>query len=528
ERLLNAAPAQARALLQTEGYFTPEIKVERQDGEPPQVLITVDPGPVTVVGSVDLEVNGPLKASAEAGDARAERVLSDVRLKWRLNRGAPFKASAWSSAKSGVTARLRADAYVLADWERTQARVDASTQSAALAGTIASGPLFLVGPLQIEGLNRQDEQTVRNIANFDLGAPATETLLLDFQERLQKSGLFTSAVVTLKAEEADPLATPVSVRVAEQKVQEATIGIGYSANLGLRTTLEHVHTRPFGYALIARNKFEIAQVEQSWAGELSTQTLPGLYRNLIGWGFSRKESNTDVVTEALVKVGRQQETKRISRFGFVQAERSVTTSTLGRQTSDAVSGHYHGTWRNVDDQLLPTDGRVWRAQLGGGLATSDPGGKGPFVRAYARLDQFIPFARNWFFQGRVELGQVFVRDEVIVPESMRWRAGGDDSVRGYGYRKLTPQINGVDTGGRVLLTASAEVAHPILASIPELWGAVFIDAGRSADNWGDYKPAFGVGLGVRFRSPVGPLKLDLAYGEETQQFRVHLTVGVSF
>ncbi len=528
ERLLNAAPAQARALLQTKGFFNPEVKVEREPGDPPLVLVTVDPGPITVVGSVDLEVEGPLRDAADAGDTRAKRVASDVLSKWRLTRGTPFEASAWSSAKSGVTARMRADAYVLADWERTQARVDASTQSAALSGTVASGPLFRTGEIQVDGLDRQDVQTVRNIADFPSGVPATETLLLDFQERLQKSGLFTSAVVTLKPEDADPLATPVSVRVAEQKVQEATVGIGYSANLGVRGTLEHVHTRPFGYPFILRNRFEIAQVEQRWDGELSTQTLPGLYRNLIGWGYSRVESDTDVVTSGRVRAGRAQETKRISRLGFLEAERSITTSALGRQTSDAVSAHYHGIWRKVDDQLLPTDGRVWTGQLGGGYATSNPGDKGPFIRAYAKLDAFKPFAGNWFFQGRLEAGQVFVRDDVIVPESMRFRAGGDNSVRGYGYRKLTPQINGVDTGGKVLLTASAEVARPILASIPELWGAAFLDVGRAADNWGDYKPAIGVGVGVRFRSPVGPLKLDLAYGEETQQFRIHLTVGVAF
>lgn len=528
ERLLNAAPAQARALLQTAGYFTPQIRVDREAGDPPRVLITVDPGPMTTVASVDIEVAGPLQVAAESGDARAARVRAEVRSEWSLNEGQPFVSSAWSKAKTGVTARLRADAYVLADWERTQARVDAAAQSAVLSGTVTSGPLFRTGPLQIEGLVRQDLETVENIAAFDAGVPATEMLLLDFQERLQKSGLFTSAVVTLKPEDADPLATPVLVRLTEQKIHEATVGIGFSANLGARTTLDYTNTRPFGHALVARNRLEIAQIQQRWDGELSTQTLPGLYRNLIGGSFSRVESNTDVVTAGRLRAGRAQETKNISRLGFIEAERSVKTSALGRETSDALSGHYHGIWRKVDDLLLPTDGRVWTGQLGGGYASSNPGGNGPFARAYAKFDTFTPFAGNWHFQGRIELGEVFVRDNVIVPESMRFRAGGDESVRGYGYRRLTPQIDGVDTGGKVLFTASAEVARPILASIPELWGAAFIDIGRAANSWSRIDPAVGVGVGVRFRSPVGPLKLDLAYGEETQEFRVHLTVGVSF
>ncbi len=528
ERLLTAAPAQARALLQTQGYFNAEVKAERTGGDPPQVLVSVDPGPRTEVSSVDLEAEGPLKTAAEAGDPRAQAVLADVRGKWRLNSGDPFVDGAWSSAKSGVTARLRADAYVQADWLRTQARVDAATQTAALFGKLESGPLFRTGPLEIEGLERQDPETVRNIANFPEGTPATEATLLDFQERLQKSGLFRSAIVTLKPDPKDPQSTPVSVRLGEQRLNEATAGVGYSANLGARATLDHTNVRPFGYALIVRNRFEIAQIEQRWDGELSTQTLPGLYRNLIGGTYSRVTSSTDTVTALRARAGRAQDTKRISRLAFVEAERSITDSALGRETSDALSAHYHGIWRNVDDLLLPTDGHVWTGQFGGGFATSNPGDKGPFARLYAKLDAFKPFGDRWYLQGRVEFGQVIVKDNVTVPESLRFRAGGDNSVRGYGYRSLTPQRNGVDTGGKVLFTSSIELAHPIVPSIPELWGAVFIDAGRAADSWSQISPAIGFGAGVRFRSPVGPLKLDLAYGEEVKQFRVRLTVGVSF
>jgi translocation and assembly module TamA len=101
-------------------------------------------------------------------------------------------------------------------------------------------------------------------------------------------------------------------------------------------------------------------------------------------------------------------------------------------------------------------------------------------------------------------------------------------VRGYKYRSLAPTENGVVVGGKVLFTASAELARPFIDSLPDLMGAVFIDAGRAADTWRQLKPAVGVGVGVRYRSPVGPVKLDLAYGEEARRLRLHLTVGVAF
>jgi translocation and assembly module TamA len=178
--------------------------------------------------------------------------------------------------------------------------------------------------------------------------------------------------------------------------------------------------------------------------------------------------------------------------------------------------------------LLPTRGRVWNGQVGFGQARSDPGRAGAFVRLYGRLHLFHPFADRWYASGRIELGQVFARSGVLVPEALRFRAGGDESVRGYEYRSLAPVVDGVQTSGKVLFTASAEVARPILERLPQLWGAAFIDVGRAADRWGDLNPAVGVGVGVRYRSPVGPAKLDLAWGQEVRRLRLHLSVGVTF
>ena len=82
--------------------------------------------------------------------------------------------------------------------------------------------------------------------------------------------------------------------------------------------------------------------------------------------------------------------------------------------------------------------------------------------------------------------------------------------------------------GRVLLTGSAEVARPISAQYPSVWWAAFVDAGNAADNWRDMDPVLGYGLGLRWRSPVGPLRLDLAYGEAVRKARLHFSVGISF
>lgn len=527
-RLVASTPDQARELLRTEGYFNPKVEVAREAGDPPVVRVRVEPGPRVHVRDVGIDVRGPLAESTARDEPHAREAQKALRHNWPLPPGTPFRNPLWSGGKRDALAQLRAQAYLDAEWQDTSARVDADKNAADLSMSVDSGPLYRTGRLRIRGLKAHDEETVRNIANFDPGTIATESLLLDFQERLQNTNLFDRATVSVRPNAEDPSAAEVSVRLRERKLQEATFGVGVSADVGVRTTVEHFHRRPFGWAAVARNKIEVSQLRRQWEGELSTHTLPGLWRNLVGGAAERIESDTDTVVSGRLRVGRAQDTRPIDRLVFLEFERSLRRSALGREQANALGLHYHGIWRDVDDPLLPTRGNVWVGQVGAGVAESEPGARGPFTRLYARYRGYWPISRRWYGQSRVELGQVFTRDEVTVPESLRFRAGGDDSVRGYAYRSLTPQVNGVDTGGRVIFTTSVEAARPLLARIPELWGAVFVDAGRAANSFGGLKPAVGAGVGLRYRSPIGPVSLDLAYGEEVRKFRLHLNVGVTF
>ena len=103
-----------------------------------------------------------------------------------------------------------------------------------------------------------------------------------------------------------------------------------------------------------------------------------------------------------------------------------------------------------------------------------------------------------------------------------------NEIERYGYRTLGPTVNGAVVGGRVLATASIEAEHALTARLPALLGALFVDAGNAADRWNEMRPVVGVGAGLHYRSPVGPLRLDLAYGTDERRFRLHLSVGVTF
>lgn len=519
-RLEAAAPMQVRSLLETEGYFAPRVTMTREPGTPPVVRIAVEPGPRTRVESVDLAWQGAITQNSELRAA-----VEDA---WPLPAGSAFRNPLWAAGKTSTLARTRAGGYAAAGLQNSAAKIDAEAHTAQLALTVDSGPLFKVGKLDIRGLDRQPMETVRNLADFSPGVAATETLLLDFQERLQRTGLYERASVTLDIDPANAEAATVSVRLREMALQQATLGAGISANTGARVSLEHLHRLPFGWRATWRNKIELGQKRQAWEGELASQALPGLYRNLAGYGYERIESDVDTVTSARLRIGRSQDKTRIERLGFVQLESASVRTATSDERAQALSLNLHGIWRDVDNIVLPTDGRSFALQTAAGLARSSGAPDGPFARLYARAYWWKPFGRDWYAQARIEAGQVFTRSGVRVPDPQLFRAGGDDSVRGYGFRTLGPEVNGEAVSGKVLLTASAEVAKPVSDRYPSLWWAAFVDAGHAAERWSDYKPALGVGVGLRWRSPVGPLKLDLAYGEQVEKLRLHLSVGIAF
>lgn len=539
DRLIAAAPAQVRSLLETEGYFNPGVRVSRaadgNGGGATRVRVLVNPGPRAVITRWSLDTVGALQQAVQAEDEDAVVELASLRRRWPLKADQPFRQQAWSDAKNLTLARLRAEGYPAATWASTTARVDAESNTVTLAAVADSGPLFRLGQITIEGLQRYDERSVRRLATFGPGDAYSEQRLLDYQDRLLKVGLFEGAVIEIDPDPAKAAAAPVNIRVKELPLQAATVGVGYSANVGPRLTLEHTHRKLFGKRVIAKNKFELGPSLKSWQGELTSHPLNNLYRNVASGSIEHLESADEVRRSWSARAGRAQDSQHIERLYFGELTHATVTTAAGVANSGAASANYHWTWRELDSLLLPTKGLSLSLQGAAGYAIGreirEDGitdGRGVFTRAFGRLTWYKPLPGNWYATLRTEAGQVFARDHVGVPDTLLFRAGGDDSVRGYAYRTLGPMVDGTVTSGRVLWTGSAEIARPIFENRPQFWWAAFVDAGNAAKSWDELDPALGYGVGLRWRSPVGPLRLDLAYGQEVRKARVHLSVGITF
>ncbi|MEX8517265.1 MAG: autotransporter assembly complex family protein [Leptothrix sp. (in: b-proteobacteria)] len=542
-RLLAATPAQVRSLLETEGYFSAESQVDitAVTGEPStsnpgsvplmQVRLRVQAGQRTSVRAVQIDISGALQTSASKGDAAATALIERLRQQWSLPVGRPYAQADWSEAKLRALALLRNEGYASPTWQHTQAQVDVSAQAADLQLDIDSGPLYRFGAVHYQGLDHVEVAALEALLTFEPGEPMREQPLIDYQERLVRTGLFDTVSVTVEAEPAQADATAVIVRVGERSLQQATLGVGVSDSTGPRVTLEHLHQAIFGLGWQAKSKFQLGQTAQLLSVDLTSHPHPGPYRNLIGAALSRSQATGLEVSGEKLRIGRTQDTERVERLYYVEWQRALTRPQAGGPISDDVSSgtlNYQWVWRELDHPILPTRGFSTSAEVGAGHSFHTTADSGWFGRATARITGYWPFGQSLYGQARLQLGEVFPTS-VSVPYTLLFRAGGDDSVRGYGYQTLGPtDASGTAIGGRVLATSSLEVARPISAKLPSLWLATFVDAGGAAPTWRDYHASLGYGVGLRWRSPVGPLRVDLAYGADVHRVRLHFTVGITF
>jgi translocation and assembly module TamA len=552
-RLIAAAPAQARELVATEGYFQAVATVTVQADAAHTIRVDLAPGEQAMVDRVTLQFDGDLDRAVTAGDARARNAESLLRRSWAMPEGSRFRNPAWGDAKSQFLAKLRGQGYGAAAWSGTAATVDPATNRVQLFLVADSGPLFRAGDLVVEGTVRQPEATIRHLAGFMPGAPLDETLLDDFQDRLQKTGLYDQIAVTYDTDPAQAAHATVTVRVHEQSLQQlttavgVTTGTGSNSSLDPRISVEYVNRLPFGHPISADNKLVLGKLEQTYQLDLVTQPGENFHSWLTGLLLDRTiVEDVDTTTTERVRFGRTRNTTRFDRLQFVQAERSVQCVEGAPYCTDAraFSLNQNTVWRRVDSIILPTEGWTLATQVGGGIAGGpiDGGAEtryGPFARLWGRYTEYWALPSHFYATGRLELGQVLVTKyadpltgalvKVNVPEPELFRAGGDESVRGYPYETLAPMGDfGTVVGGHSVLTMSMEVAHPISEKLPSVWGAAFVDVGNAFERFSDASLHTGPGVGVRWRSPVGPLRIDVAYGVAIKAWQLSLGIGIAF
>jgi translocation and assembly module TamA len=503
----------------TEGYFSAEVTSDIDSSVQPWVVrVKIEPGERTRVDHVEIRFHGEGAADGEARPTR-ERVQEG----WSLRKGEPFRQEDWNDAKRRAVRTLSGWRYAAAEIAKSEADIDPEKRTASLLVELDSGPRFRFGELHVSGTKRYSDRLVENLAPMKPGETYDREKVTLYTRRLLESGYFASVQAEVDSQPSAADATPLRVAVIEAPQHHFETGIGYNTDVGPKLQARYTNQDVFSRAWRFGSQLNLDEKIKNLTLNLDTPPRPGGVWN----SFFVRAREEDIQNE----LTREQAFGHLYNIGASAAPTSLITSVhfdeshiVGGPADDrhAVYFGVKKAFRKTDELVSPREGYYATAELGGSpeqLSTRS------FLRGVVTGSLFFPVRRNGDLLLRGQAGLVGASSRQGIPSTFLFRTGGDQTIRGYAFESIGVAQDGAIVGGRRLLLGSIEYTH----WIGEGWGlASFVDSGSAWDSGANTTIATGYGVGVRVRTPIGPIRADLAYGALNSDWRIHFSVGYGF
>lgn len=523
-------------LYHSEGYYGVMIRpqVSPAGAEAVSIRLQIEEGPQTVISQLALRVEGE-----EAGfwQQRLSTLLP-------LEVGQPFTAAAYNRAKASLAERLLNEGFPRPE-VTGEAIVVRSLAQALVTINVRTGPVGYFGQTTVEGLEVYEDKYVRRELTYEPGQLFQQRRLEESQKRILALGLFNTALVrpvtTRMSEEGE---VPVEVEVSERKRYTTRIGVGYGSEDEFRFQASWTLRRFLGdlrlLTLSAKYSSLVAGLQASFTQPYFIDRKSNLYDNFelrrdTLEAFTTESANNRLIIDRVLSPtwtvfgGHRLELTRLLNV----TQEDVVPSTIPRDSliSAAEAGATRDTttdpyYPDSGSQLIlayeqATQGLLSDLQYLRGVADG---------RIYRQLFPDVVLAL------RLRLGIVLPTEETPeVPIFKRFFTGGTNTVRGYGFQQLGPlDAEGRPVGGVSLTEGNIELRFPVWG---KLFGVSFVDFGKVSLDEFDYSLnglRFTAGLGARYRTIIGPVRLDWAYKlnpdplGERGRWRVHFSIGQAF
>jgi len=515
-RFSRGAEEQARKAAQALGYYQPQISSEVKGGEKPRLVLNIDPGEPVHLRNVTIRVDGP------AASLKGFRVPKSDQLK----SGAVLNHGHYEDAKRLIQNQASRYGFFSGRFTRQKLAVDPQAGVADIELVYESGPRYALGKVSFAGDTPFDEDLLQRMVPFKAGTPYDSELIAELNQALQSSGYFEGVRVDAAPTAAAAEVIPVAVQLETRKPRTMGLGLGFSTDVGPRAkanwTRHWVNAQGHSYGWEA----EISAPRQNVGLFYDIPLDPPLTDKLrFAGGYQNEEiSNTDTLSK-LLTLGPEWHSKlpsgwqRVISLKWQREEyRLGDDSGLSNLLMPGISYSY----LRSDNRIDPHNG--YRLQFDSKVAKEGLGSDTNLLYGTVLLKGLTTVWDNHRFLGRVQFGGSATNGYKKVPPSLRFFAGGDQSVRGYDYQSLSPENSDGDRiGGRYMVAGSVEYQY----SIAEKWRlATFVDQGNSFDKLELPNLKTGVGVGVRWISPVGPIRLDLARAlDDDGGIRLHFSMG---
>jgi translocation and assembly module TamA len=539
-RLLMEAPDNVRALVATLGYFAPDIGITTKPASAaarPLVVVKVEPGKATQIGTFEIILNGSPDEHKQT-KARQQSIVDN----WTLLPGMRFTQDAWADAKQQALRQLTGQLFATGKIVASDAQIDTESASASLSVVFDAGPAYHLGALKVTGTERYDNEFVERLARLTPGSEYDQTRLVQAQRRLVDSGYFDSAFLSLDTT-LDPTQAIVLAQVVEAPMQKLVLGLGASTDSGFRVSAEHTQRVVPWLGWRAVTKVALDQQTKSFSSDFYAKPDASNLRWSGSMLLQNQQTGGFEVNSQRLRLGRDQAGDLADHNYYLQYDRAHTAATDSTVPviAETVSANYAYTLRQFDSMPFPMQG--WGMGIETAAGTTLGAQSDLYGRALVRWQGYQPLGganvptaialRSGRLSLRAQAGAVFAADDANIPSTQLFRTGGDTTVRGYKRWDIgVPLPDDQTAAGRYMVLGSIEWQRPIYVNnlMSEWESALFMDAGTVANQPSELngRVGVGVGAGVRWKSPVGPLQIDLAYGVGDKHLHLHLNVGFAF
>ncbi|MFN3580672.1 MAG: autotransporter assembly complex protein TamA [Pseudomonas sp.] len=500
--------AQALGYYQTQ--IRPQVTGSRND---PVLTLYVTLGPPVRLRNVNIRVEG----------AGQDNPAFNLPPSSRLREGAILHHGHYENIKTLLSNQALRYGYFSARFEQHQLLVDVENNQADINLVYQTGERFRLGEVIFTD-TPFDEELLQRMVTFEPGAEYDADLLAELNRDLLSSGYFESVQVSAPANQAEDGVIPVGANISARNQHSLGFGAGFSTDVGPRARSTWTQ-----HWINSRGNKRGAELELSAPRQKVTSfyqiplTPPqsSSLRFFTGW---QKEEIDDVDSRSLT-VGAQHEKRLKSGWdrivGLRLEQERFSVGNESGSTTLLIPGVSFTRTRS-DQNIDPSRGYSLLLDVQGakeGIVSDID-----FIRVNASAKGLYTFREKHRALARANVGAIGSDSFSGVPPSLRFFAGGDQSVRGYDFRTLSPtDETGDRIGGRYLLATSLEYQYEFI----EKWrGAVFVDHGNAVDSPTDARKT-SLGFGVRWVSPVGPIRVDLAHSisDADEGFRVHFSMG---
>ncbi len=522
KRLHQQAPEEIRAALQPYGYYLPEIKSQlTQEGNTWQAVYTVDPGrPVRIVKR-DIQWTGP-----GADEPVFRRSIAD----YLAEAPDTLVHADYEATKSSFLNLALSNGYPRAKIVKSEVVVDLDTNTADMTLLLDTGPRYYFGTITFEQ-NFLDPDLLQKYVTLKEGDPYSQEELLNFQQNLIASNYAREIILEPQYDQARDDRLPIKVKMKPIIPHRFVFGLGFESDIGPRVSARWKDRLVNRYGHRSDVYLKLSQKDSRFRASYSVPVLKPLTDRWVSIAdYAYEETPTTISNTMDVETAFVRRNLENTHFykGFLQASRErFTVGNEPRQTTSLLTLGGIMRFSEIEDDLYPQNGYYIFVDLRGAAEAmlSDTS----FTRLHTKGRYLLQLGEKGRLDTRLEVGTTWVDDFGIYPASLRFFAGGDNSVRGYKYQSLGPvdENQGIVVGGKHVLTGSLEYDY----RLAESWVlAGFVDAGN-AYNDNPETLHVGSGFGVRWLAPFGSLRVDLAWPVSDQSglsdVRLHVGFGAT-